>query len=301
MTLGLERARTSLEGLSVGDAFGQHFFSSPYEMLKTRAMPPPPWPYTDDTQMACSIFQVLSDCDGINQDLLAKSFAEHYESWRGYGPAMHGLLGRIARNEHWALAARSLFSGEGSFGNGAAMRVAPLGGYFADDLNAVAKHAGLSAEVTHSHPEGISGAIAVAIAAAWAWRLREQRPLPGVSDFLQLVLPSIPLSEVNRKLRQACDLGNSSLESAVNILGNGSHISAKDTVPFALWCAGQHLENYEEALWFTVSALGDCDTNCAIVGGIVVLCAGVEAIPQTWIDRREALPEWPGLRKSSEP
>ncbi|MEA5594520.1 ADP-ribosylglycohydrolase family protein [Rivularia sp. UHCC 0363] len=63
------------------------------------------------------------------------------------------------------------------------------------------------------------------------------------------------------------------------ILGNGTKVSAQDTVPFTLWCAAQHLDNYEEALWLTVSGLGDRDTNCAIVGGIVSLSTGVESIP----------------------
>jgi ADP-ribosylglycohydrolase len=75
-------------------------------------------------------------------------------------------------------------------------------------------------------------------------------------------------------------------------VGNGSQVSAQDTVPFALWSAAQHLNNYEEALWQTVSALGDMDTNCAIVGGIVALCAGVENIPEEWHRNREPLPDW---------
>ena len=53
------------------------------------------------------------------------------------------------------------------------MRVAPLGAYFADDLEMVRAQAVLAAEVTHAHPEGIAGAVAVALAAAWACRLRE--------------------------------------------------------------------------------------------------------------------------------
>src|SRR5580700_351423 len=47
-----------------------------------------------------------------------------------------------------------------------------LGAYFADDFEALLKQAHLSALITHSHPEGIAGAIAVALAAALAWRSR---------------------------------------------------------------------------------------------------------------------------------
>ena len=63
-------------------------------------------------------------------------------------------------------------------------------------------------------------------------------------------------------------------------------------MPFALWCAGHRLGDYEEALWLTVGGLGDRDTTCAIVGGIVALFTGPDAIPAEWLDAREPLPGW---------
>jgi hypothetical protein len=54
----LGRARLSLDGLSVGDAFGERFFGPPGEVLKRisrRELPDAPWTYTDDTEMALSI------------------------------------------------------------------------------------------------------------------------------------------------------------------------------------------------------------------------------------------------------
>ncbi|HEX9595880.1 MAG TPA: ADP-ribosylglycohydrolase family protein, partial [Anaerolineales bacterium] len=66
-----------------------------------------------------------------------------------------------------------------------------------------------------------------------------------------------------------------------------------DTVPFCLWSAAHNLDNYEEALWQTVAGLGDRDTTCAIVGGIVALSSG--NVPLAWVRRREALP--PGYER----
>jgi ADP-ribosylglycohydrolase len=63
-------------------------------------------------------------------------------------------------------------------------------------------------------------------------------------------------------------------------------------VPFVLWCAGEYLSDFEKAMWNTVSGLGDRDTTCAMVGGIVACYTGPEAIPIEWIKRREPLPEW---------
>ena len=51
------------------------------------------------------------------------------------------------------------------------------------------------------------------------------------------------------------------------LLRTGGQISAQDTVPYCLWCAAHHLNNYETAIWVTVTGLGDRDTTCAIVGG----------------------------------
>jgi ADP-ribosylglycohydrolase len=293
----ITRAKCSLEGLSVGDALGETFFVNPdvvEGLIAERALAARTWHYTDDTLMAMSIFSVLRQHGHIDQPRLAQSFAERYDRTRGYGPAMHRLLWEIKCGEHWAERASSQFGGQGSFGNGAAMRVAPVGAFFADNINAVVEQAVLSAVVTHTHYEAIAGAIAVAVAAAHAFQLRTSTVTPGRSEFLDLILPHVPESEVRSKIRVARDmLAKSSVQFAASVLGNGVKVSAQDTVPFALWCAGEQLSNYEEALWLTVSALGDRDTTCAIVGGIVALHTGSEAIPPEWLKSREHLPGWP--------
>ncbi len=137
----LARAYESLEGLCCGDAFGERFFvgeEMALSLINGKAIPAPPWKFTDDTMMAISIVSTLEEHGEINQDHLAMSFARNYDSTRGYGPAMHGLLASIRqRRGHWREEAQALFGGQGSFGNGSAMRVAPLGAYFADDLDMV--------------------------------------------------------------------------------------------------------------------------------------------------------------------
>jgi len=292
----LQRARLSLDGLSVGDAFGGEFFAHPgqaAELIASRTLLDGPWTYTDDTEMALSVVATLREHGGIDQDHLARGFAEHYDWYRGYGPAMHGLLDRIERGDPWRAAAGELFEGRGSFGNGAAMRVAPVGGYFAEDLPRVVEHARRSAEVTHSHPEGIAGAIAVAVAAAWAWRLRGDREPVDPAGFIQHVLEHVPPGAVCEGLEYAYGLAPGTPPgTAADVLGNGSEATAQDTVPFTIWCAAQCLAEFEDALWLTAGGMGDVDTTCAIVGGIVALHTGVEGIPVAWRERREALPGW---------
>ena len=292
----LARAALSLEGLSVGDAFGEQFFVDPYavnNLVEARTLPAAPWPYTDDTEMALSLVSVLRQSGEVDQDRFARSLSEHYDPLRGYGPAMHDLVPMIWLPGSWVSFSRRLFGGQGSFGNGAAMRVAPLGAYFADDLETAASQAFDSAIVTHTHPEAAAGAVAVAVGAALAWQWRDLRPRPTLPEFLESVLSLVPDSEVRVGIATALTLPRkTTVSQAAHILGNGDGVSAQDTVPFVLWCAGQHLGSYEDALWLTVSGLGDRDTTCAMVGGIVALSAGAASIPDAWIAAREPLPTW---------
>ncbi len=222
------------------------------------------------------------------------NFGARYNPGRGYGPAMNWLLPHYWQGGTWPDLAPRMFDGQGSFGNGGAMRAAPVGAYFADDLEAVVVNAAYSCEVTHAHPEAVAGAVAVALGAAWAWRLRDADELQSRQEFLDRILPDVPPSEVRERLTIARDLSEeTTVEAAVDRLGNGYDVTAQDTVPFALWCASQHLSSYEEALWLTVSGLGDRDTTCAMVGGIVALSAGAASIPPLWKASREPLPRWP--------
>jgi ADP-ribosylglycohydrolase len=290
----LERAQWSLDGLSVGDAFGVWHPSHD----GSREIKGGVWNYTDDTNMALSICAILCQHGKIEQDALASSFAAYYDMQRGYGPGMHRLLRAIREGGDWRQLAPGLFGGQGSFGNGSAMRVAPVGAYFADDLAMAAEQARRSAEITHSHPEGIAGAIAVAVAAAVAWQQRQEPP--SRSTLIDCVLPYIPDSEVKSKVQQAREIrAGSSVWHAASILGNGSRVTCQDTVPFVLWCAGEYLYDYEEALWACGSAGGDRDTTCAMVGGIVVMYTRPEAIPAEWLKRREPLPSWPFVSRES--
>ena len=287
----LELAYLSLEGLSVGDAFGQCFFRPDAQShLIERVIPDAPWLFTDDTEMSLSIVSVLARFGSIQQDALAESLASHYDFDRAYGPSMHRLLERIRHGEDWRQAASSSFGGQGSWGNGAAMRAAPVGAYFSHDLDVVVKQAALSAEVTHTHPEGIIGAVAVAVAAAQSVQSTRTGRKPTHQEFLGAVIDRLPPSEVRSKLVRAKSINDlKSIDFAISILGNGVEMSAQDTVPIALWCSSQFLDSYTDALWLAASVGGDRDTICAITGGIVAGYVGYQGIPEEWKARRESL------------
>ncbi len=289
----LDRVRLALDGLSVGDAFGGQFFiPGRYQThFAARTAPPRPWRYTDDTEMALAIAEVLGRHGRIEQDDLAAVFARRYDAdcMRGYGPAMHDLLPAVRRGEPWRDASRRLFGGQGSFGNGGAMRVAPVGAYFVDDLGRAAREAALSAEVTHAHPEGQAGAVAVAVAAAWAWRFASE-PGGSPAGLLEAALEHTPPGKVRDGLERARHLGpDADPDYAAYELGNGSRVTAMDTAPFCLWCSGRHLTDFAAALWTTFGVGGDIDTTAAIVGGVVALAVGRDGIPAEWLASREPL------------
>jgi ADP-ribosylglycohydrolase len=292
----LARARLSLEGLSVGDAFGQCFFS-PNEFvtrgrIENEDLPPAPWHYTDDTEMALCLFEILQSHGQVDQDDLADAFAKRYaaDPRRGYGGTAHRILREIGAGLPWRQVAASAFDGMGSMGNGGAMRVAPLGAYFADDIDRVVEQARLSAEVTHANIEGQAGAIAVALAATFAWNHRGKKTPRLVREMLDFVVEKTPDSRTRAGILQAIDLPRTyAVETVVSVLGNGTALSAPDTVPFCLWCVARHFGDFTNAMWTTVSGGGDKDTNAAIVGGIVALSAPDGAVPATWIAARETL------------
>jgi ADP-ribosylglycohydrolase len=286
----MARVEVALRGLSVGDAFGERFFVPPgtaSAWISERRVPEGPWRYTDDTEMALAIRSVLAAHRKIDRDALAAAFATRYRDnpYRGYGATAQELLQRMFDGEPWELVSKSCFGGEGSMGNGAAMRAAPVGAYFAGEVGQIIEQGRASAEPTHAHPDGQAGAIAVALAAGWA--ATHAGELDGRA-LLSHVLEHTPASATRRGLEAALALGfDYGPELAASRLGSGSKVISSDTVPFALWCSARRLDSFTETLWTTVAGLGDRDTTCAISGGICALAGA--PIPPEWISRREAL------------
>ncbi len=295
-SIRLEKAKISLQGLRIGDSIGNQFFKSEFrqnieKMCENRIIPHSAfWQYTDDTQMAISVYRILEKFGEINQDALIADFYALHEPKREYGAGITSFFGDIANINNWRIASQNQFDGKGSYGNGAAMRIAPLGAYFFDDIPLLIEQVVLSAEVTHKHPEAIVGAVAVALAAAHATELKVKASYRGRKYFLESIIPYIPESQTKNGIIKALEIAEniSIWTDVVRILGNGSATSAQDTVPFSLYCAAEYLYDFETAVWHTISGRGDIDTNCAIVGGIAA-CYSNTAFPEKWIERAEKI------------
>ncbi|MFF2774030.1 ADP-ribosylglycohydrolase family protein [Streptomyces sp. NPDC058052] len=290
--------RDALHGLAFGDSFGDRWFrilrrdgDAP---LAARTLPEEtPWRWSDDTAQALVLVRELTDGAGtVDQDRLARALAAAYadDTHRGYGASMHDVLRRIGAGEPWRDVVSGQFGGQGSWGNGAAMRVAPLGAWHAADLDTAAEQAARQSVVSHHHPEAVAGAVAVALAAALAARSRGG-PAPARPDFLLDVAARLPESDVRSGLRVAARMpARTSVRHAAEVLGSGYRMSGPDTVPYALWCAAGHLDDLHEGLWKTVAGRGDIDTTCAIAGGVIAARTGTAALPASWHTAREPLP-----------
>ncbi|HWC59607.1 MAG TPA: ADP-ribosylglycohydrolase family protein [Verrucomicrobiae bacterium] len=291
----IQRALCSLEGLAIADALGEMLAYRHYRASEIidEGLPAGPWFRTDDSEMAISIVEELNLNGYVHQDALARRFAWRYEREpdRGYGKMTRIQLRDINLGGNWRQGAANAFGGQGSMGNGGAMRVAPIGGYFADEFKRVVEEASASASVTHTHKEGIAGTIAVAVAAASAWQSRRDPGSQRIKSLFDAALEFTPESKVRRGILIASQTpAGVEVDAVAKALGNGSLVTAPDTVPFALWSAAHNVDDYFRALKRTIVAGGDCDTNAAIVGGIVGLSVGREGIPLDWRQSREPLP-----------
>lgn len=279
-------AEKSLKGVSIGDAFGESFFGEESLMksyIHQRILPESSLDFTDDTIMAITVFKSLEKFGKIDQDFLAEEFTKNYylDINRGYGPSMHQYFRAIKSGENWKKVSHSKFERQGSMGNGGAMRASVIGAYFYDDLDNLKVNAELSCEVTHSNKEAIEGTKTIALAAAFAVQERLGIIQLTPKEFIQKIQNELDDSDMKSKFNKVLYLdGNPSVELLVKTLGNGTNMTAQDTIPIVIWMLSRYRGKFEECLWNTVSALGDRDTTCAMAGGISILCCDENTIPE---------------------
>jgi poly(ADP-ribose) glycohydrolase ARH3 len=277
---GFDRRLGALLGTFVGDALGM-----PFEGAPPRSAPEPlellparlgRGTYTDDTEMMIALAEVLADAGECEEERLAARFLEGHNPARGYGAGTLTVFSLWREGVPVTAAAGRTFAG-GSYGNGAAMRVAPVGAYFADDEERLVLEAARSARITHAHPLGVAGAVAQAAAVGAA--VRQGDPLAT----------AIRTSD-EPALREALDraaaavLADVAPEDVADVLGAG--VSALESVPAAL-CAAERAESFEEACTYAVQIGGDADTIAAMAGAVAGARFGASAIPRRWLDGLE--------------
>ena len=279
-------------GSALADAIGEIAFRRPQEVqLRHEIARQDVLVYTDDTAMAIGLAESIVQVGGLDTHYLGDTFRANFERepWRGYAsgpPTVFSLVDR--RGTSYAEAARTLYGGQGSFGNGAAMRIAPLGLYFHDspDLDEQAR---LSAAVTHAHPIGADGAAVQARAVAQAVRLDPHEPFP-FEDFSQALVDVAQTPEMRDKLAlvRALISGDVSPSDAARRLGRS--VAVHESLPFAIYAFLRHPQSFEACLLCAVLNGGDRDTLRAMACAISGAYLGIESIPQFWRDKLENRP-----------
>lgn len=276
-----DAARGALLGTFVGDALGM-----PYEGATPAEVPGQVemidarlgiGTYTDDTEMMIALAESLIDCDRVDERSLAAAFLERFDSRRGYGGGTRQVLELWRQGIPVEIAAAQVFDGEGSRGNGAAMRVAPVAVRFSGDPERLEAEAELSARVTHRHPIGVDAARVQATAIAAAVR---------GDDVLAAATRGARTSELKHGLDRARMLlcGEADPVEAGRELGNES--AGDRSVPTAVFAAVCH-QSFEAAVMFAVRCAGDADTIAAMAGAIAGARVGMTGIPHRWLDALE--------------
>lgn len=285
LRLEIDRARGALIGTFVGDALGMPFegaevvdLAEPLEMLHARLGR---GTYTDDTQMAIALAESLLDRGGVDAQALGRAFADAHDPRRGYGSGTTEVLRLVGRGVHPHDAARSARRGEGSAGNGAAMRVAPVAVRYADDTGALIQAARASAVVTHAHPVAVDAAAVQAAAIGAA--LNDELPLDAA-------LAAATTPELEDRLLAAAGLFDSRPEPAELASALGNRPTGQQSVPTAIYSAAIS-HSVEDAITFAVRCGGDTDTIGAMAGAIAAARLGAAAIPVRWLDALEQGPK----------
>lgn len=292
----LDRCIGSALGTFVGDALGEPVEGWPHKAIYSRfglldTMLRAEGRYTDDTQMMIGILETLVEEGGFDPAVCATKFQENFDPWRGYGRRIFGVVERIRQGIPWNQV------GTDSFGNGGAMRIAPIGFFYYHDLQALKENAILSARITHNHSEGLAGAVAQATAVGLALQHALSNNPIEAEGFVDRI--SAQVSDLDKEFAESLD-GIKSISASYTSHSTGSLVEiiealtgryglslrAIESVPAAIG-AFVLTRSFREAVILAVNLGGDTDTIGAMAGAMAGAYYGHDQIPQEWLNPLE--------------
>jgi poly(ADP-ribose) glycohydrolase ARH3 len=284
-----DRFKGCLRGLAVGDALGAKFEGQTGDSIRARfatvdALIDYPqeeiW-YTDDTQMTIGVAETLIAHGEILERPLCAAWVANYLPSRGYGRGARAVLDAMEDGRDYYEVAEEYFPG-GSYGNGAAMRVAPVGLLFRDDRRRLWEQARLSALPTHHHPLGIEGAqlLALAVGIASVTEHFERGPF-----FTQMIAAcaSTPFRE---QMEEAA-----SVQDVEGLAKLGNRIEALHSVPTAIASFALTPESYAATIGHGIFLGGDTDTIAAMAGALSGAYLGAKELPRRLAKLLETSPK----------
>ncbi|HUX07698.1 MAG TPA: ADP-ribosylglycohydrolase family protein [Acidobacteriota bacterium] len=285
-------------GCAVGDALGTPFEGKPIspgtdeETLLRGFIEMPGWPkgqYTDDTMLTLALARSIGEQGGVAGGHIIHEFAT---LWRkgiiiGAGSATNDAIGNyIYQHKPWDQCGAPI----GDAGNGAAMRAAPIGLWYYDDLEAIIPAAIEASEVTHRDPRSIAAAVAVALMTAYAVQADSLDP----TDILHLIaglLLQVDTGISDHVMRLADWIVEPEDEAIRRIVATGQFgpwrgtwaggitAYAVPTLLISFFCFLRHQDDFGKAVSRAILAGGDTDTSGAITGTLCGALRGSGAIP----------------------
>lgn len=240
----------------------------------------PPGTYTDDTEMTLGLAESLVERGGFDPQDAATKFAENFTLWRGYGSRTCGVISKIRAGQPWDEV------GTDSWGNGAAMRIAPLGLHYCGH-SGLREVAAKSCRITHQHPNALAGSVVQAVSVAESVRRGLLFIDVDVESYQEILIPVAGEfgEALVRPLERLKDLslGHTSEEKATTLSSAfACDVSAVGSVPAAL-AAFLSAEDFEDAVVTAVNAGGDTDTLGAMTGALAGAYYGLSGIPEDLI------------------
>ncbi|CAH0380613.1 unnamed protein product [Bemisia tabaci] len=278
-----------------------------------------PLRYSDDTAMTRSIAESLVENQKVDENDIAQRFTDVYfkEPNRGYGEGVVQVFTkwRTSLDDLWN-PAKEQYNGDGSYGNGGAMRVAPIALFCHNSHDLLVKTVTSVTKLTHTNPLAISGALFQSMAIQQALsldpdeKLDEKIFLKNLREKIEAIEETIYddhgfdlgknwyyRNRINiiEKLLEECRLKNVSDEEVVSSLGH--YVDALNSVPTALFCflrSTQKIPHIQtnnalrRTIEYAISLGGDTDTIASMAAALVGSYYGEEVIPQYYLKHTEA-------------
>lgn len=284
-----DRFEGCLLGLAIGDALGGKFEAQSADAIRARfptsesliAYPQDEIWYTDDTQMAIGVAEALIEQGEIVEESLCRAFVANYVASRGYGRGARAVLDAMEESRDYRAVSEQYFPG-GSFGNGAAMRVAPVGLVFGSDRARLWDQARLSALPTHRHPLGIEGAQLLALAVGICSHAAQF----DAPSFFATLLSSCESNEYRAKLEEA-----TRVQKVDDLFALGNRIEALHSAPTAIASFALTPESFESTICNVIFLGGDTDTLAAMAGALSGAYLGARRLPSRLVDLLERSPK----------
>ncbi len=236
------------------------------------------------SEMTVAVAQSLLDFPDFNGADMARRLVDACTPQRGYGRGTLAAIERLRRGVAWREAAVSR-GGRTSFGNGAAVRAAPVGLVYFDDAEALRWVAEEQALITHAHALACEGAVLHAHAVALAL-VTAGRAIDG-AGFLLDVGREAQVREFRSRYETAARLvaRGSKPAHVVSNLGNGT--SALGSVVTAAYCFACRPDDFRGAVCAALSLGGNARSIASMTGALAGARLGSGSVPRDWLSAAE--------------